>query len=158
MQPTLMAARDPQILQELTRAFPNSPEFVQYLRRSIAQLGGTDSVATLRNTRTVAALFIRGLKDVRGADVPMRAEIVERLSVHMDCEAVKRVDRAVFSNPSYFEDCMIFGQWIDAQINEDAIESRDGIPPGTETDYLRLYMCAYAMLVGIDIDPRHSAT
>lgn len=157
MQPTLLASRDPQILQELTQAFPESPEFVQYLRSSIVSLGGTDVEATLNGTRAVAKLFVRGLKLIQDAKTPVDAKIVAQLSVHEDPLAITKIDRVLFErNPDYFENCVVFGQWLHAEIDGDTQTSRKGIVSEYKKDYMRLFICAYAMMTGLELDVRNS--
>lgn len=159
MQPTLLASKDPQILQELTQAFPESPEFVQYLRSSIVSLGGTDAEATLSGTRAVAKLFVRGLKLIQDVKIPVRAQIVAQLSAHEDAFAIIKIDSVLFTqNSEYFENCIVFGQWLKTEINGDTQTPRKGIVSEYKKDYMRLFICAYAMMTGLDLDVRNSDT
>lgn len=147
------------ITARLSAAFPDSPEFVAFLREEIRKIGGSFEFTDIM-CYTLATLFPTG--------GPVDAECISRLSVMGDLNAIGRVNRA-FGMSRAIRNSLIFGMCLAGDIVvPDGAKTIDDLQQAPrrsvdlsnkkqEDAYTQLFYCVQAMLAGVTIDPRVDA-
>ena len=135
---TSLSAHDPRILRELSEAFPGSPEFADYLTKRICATNGSLALARLLSHCL--------LKDFPKTPF-VKAELVNRLGVDEDNGAIGRLNQFQLERRSgVLASAMYFRLSIEAE--------RGTVDFAHIEDYHHIFWCAYAMISGLEIDPR----
>ncbi len=151
------------IAKELARFLPNQPALVAYLDQAIRRNRGTVFTA-----RKIGELLVEELPRL-----PVGHDVVDRLAVHANESAMGVLGpELIRQQPNALFNLVVLLIRLTAQIKdvpgdinlrEFAALYQQGMhpfPPGSNIDdgdletFMRIYLCALAMLLGIELDPR----
>jgi hypothetical protein len=151
MTPPVSVFRNDLRGQAFEKAFPDSPEFAAYLSRY---------VIAHDDPYDFALVLIQGLQACCGSQMPppvVSRDCVLRLSVEEDVEAVGRINQAISRcGINLVRACVTFTMWLRCRMDPKTghINVREWVDEGVIRRYLHVFCCAFAMLAGLQIDPR----
>ena len=146
-----LEVKDQRIRQELEKYFPDLPLFVDYMeRRIIAHHGSV----------LLAQFFGEALWQFANASAGVDDELIRRLDIDGDRNISLR--RIILAMNDSERTVLILARTFRTRIEHDPlVRGRSQFPvidPDTYDGLNRLFFCATAILLGLNIDPRESAS
>ena len=141
--------KDVRVRQELEKYFSHLPLFVDYMERRIA---------ANRGSVLLAQFFGEALKDLAATSKYVDAELIQRLDIDGETNISLRWVVLAMRDPSLT--VLILARNFRTRIEHDPfVRGRTQFPvidPDTYDGLNRLFFCATAILLGLNIDPRES--
>lgn len=138
---TSLATNDSRILHELQESFPGSPDFTEYLSKRLKATNGSLALSRLMSHCL--------LKSFPKTPI-VTGESVTRLGVDEDIEAIGRLNQVQLERRSEVLPSAMYFRLLIERTERDS----KTIDLSHLEDYHHIFWCAYAMLSGIEIDPR----
>lgn len=141
---TSLSTNDSRILCELQESFPGSPDFAEYLSKRLKATNGS-----LALSRLMSHCLLKGFPKIP----IVTGESVTRLGVDEDIKAIGRLNEVQLERRS---EVLPLAMYFRLLIERTERESKT-IDLSYIEDYHHIFWCAFAMLSGIEIDPRSNA-